>query len=152
MHILLFLHPDDKPRTQADIDRIVCAEVPDEELNPLIHKLVKEKMIHGPCGIYNSTSPCMINSRKKCEKEYPKLYQPITATSELGITTYRRRTVQEGGNLFIKKVKGEEKTFGNRWVVPYNPLLLLKYKCHINVEVCSTTGKFLNILIRNKYL
>ena len=141
MHILLFLHPDDKPRTQADIDRIVCAEVPDEELNPLLHKLVKEKMIHGPCGIYNSTSPCMCNPQKKCEKGYPKPYQLITTMSEQGITTYQRRTPQDGGNLFTKKVKGQEKTFGNRWVVPYNPLLLLKYKCHINVETCTTTGK-----------
>ena len=24
----------------------------------------------------------------------------------------------------------------NRWVVPYSPYLLLKYKCHINVEAC----------------
>ena len=141
MHILLFLHPDDKPRTQADIDRIVCAEVPDEELNPLLHKLVKEKMVHGLCGIHNSTSPCMVNSEKNCEKGYPKPYQTCTTTTEQGVTTYRRRTVQDGGNTFTKKVKGEEKTFGNRHVVPYNPLLLLKYKCHINVETCTTTGK-----------
>ena len=24
----------------------------------------------------------------------------------------------------------------NTWIVPYNPWLLLKYNCHINVEIC----------------
>ena len=26
----------------------------------------------------------------------------------------------------------------NRWVVPYNPKLLMMFNCHINVEVCSS--------------
>ena len=26
----------------------------------------------------------------------------------------------------------------NTWVVPYNPILLMRYNCHINVEVCSS--------------
>jgi len=29
-------------------------------------------------------------------------------------------------------------TVDNRWMVPYTPWLLLKYDCHINVEVCSS--------------
>jgi hypothetical protein len=29
-------------------------------------------------------------------------------------------------------------SFDNRWVVPYNPYLLLKYDCHINVEICTS--------------
>ena len=26
----------------------------------------------------------------------------------------------------------------NQWLVPYNPYLLLKYNCHLNVEICSS--------------
>jgi hypothetical protein len=35
--------------------------------------------------------------------------------------------------------------FYNRWVVPYNPYLTMRYQCHINVKVCSsiTTVKYL---------
>lgn len=25
----------------------------------------------------------------------------------------------------------------NSWVVPYNPYLLCKFDCHLNVEICS---------------
>ncbi|KAI5409892.1 hypothetical protein KIW84_055374 [Lathyrus oleraceus] len=34
--------------------------------------------------------------------------------------------------------KGRDRSVDNRWVVPYNPWLLLKYDCHINVEICSS--------------
>ncbi|RCV18220.1 hypothetical protein SETIT_3G282400v2 [Setaria italica] len=44
---------------------------------------------------------------------------------------YRRR--EDGQKV---KVRGEE--LDNRWVVPYNPVLLMWYNCHINVEICSS--------------
>ena len=139
--MLVFLHPEDKPRTPEDIDKIVCAEMPDEEVNPLLHKLVKDKMIHGPCEGFNAFSPCCLNPNKTCEKGYPKSFQDKTSTSETGHTTYRRRSPTQGGHLTQKTIKdGQKVMLGNRWVVPYNPYLLLKYKTHINVEVCTTTA------------
>ena len=44
---------------------------------------------------------------------------------------YRRR---EDG----QKVKVRKEWLDNRWVVPYNPVLLMRYNCHINVEICCS--------------
>jgi hypothetical protein len=33
-HTLVVLHPDDKPKTPEDIDRLVCAELPDKNIEP----------------------------------------------------------------------------------------------------------------------
>ena len=48
---------------------------------------------------------------------------------------YRRRSVEDGGRNFSKTVQGKQITIDNRWVVPYNPFLSLKFDAHINVEV-----------------
>ncbi|XP_074266852.1 uncharacterized protein LOC141590142 [Silene latifolia] len=44
---------------------------------------------------------------------------------------YRRRNT--GVHVIVR---GSE--LNNQWVVPYNPFLLAKYDCHLNVEICST--------------
>lgn len=51
---------------------------------------------------------------------------------------YRRRSPDQGGFTFTKAVRGRPFTYDNRHVVPYNPGLLRRYNCHINVEI--TTG------------
>ena len=38
----------------------------------------------------------------------------------------------------IKIIFSSQKNCSNRVVVPYNPYLLLKVRCHINIEVCNT--------------
>ncbi|XP_053152157.1 uncharacterized protein LOC128344988 [Hemicordylus capensis] len=128
-HILLILTENYKPKTEASIDSIVSAEIPDIEKTPRLHAIITKHMIHGPCGNHNRHSPCMSN--EKCTKEFPKEYQEQTVSNRNGYPKYRRRNTGES-----KMQKG--KPIDNRWVVPYNPFLALKYNCHINVEVCAS--------------
>ena len=87
-------------------------------------------MIHGPCDIAKKAAVCMRGG--SCSKQLPKKFTTTSSTKD-GYQLYRRRddsrTVEVGG---IK--------LDNRWVVPYNPYLLLKYNAHINVEICSTVS------------
>lgn len=50
-HILLFLDKKkDKYPTCSDIDRIISAKIPDEQINPYYYNYnaIKDYMIHGP--------------------------------------------------------------------------------------------------------
>ena len=55
-----------------------------------------------------------------CTKGYPKEFCEHTIESADGYPKYQRR--DNGRSLNVMNV-----TMDNRWVVPYNPLLLLKY-------------------------
>lgn len=37
-----------------------------------------------------------------------------------------------------RRVKIRGAKLHNRWVLPYNPGLLMRYNCHINVQACSS--------------
>lgn len=41
--------------------------------------------------------------------------------------------------LFRLHINIRNATLDNTWVVPYNPYLLTRYNCHLNVEICSTS-------------
>ena len=115
--------------------RTICAEIPDTTLDSILHRrlhrIVKRCMIHGPCGVAKKTDVCMRGG--SCSKQFPKKFTDTTSSTKDGYPLYRRRdnsrAVVEGG---IK--------LDNRWVVPYNPCLLLKYNAHINIEICRTVS------------
>lgn len=71
-HMLVCLYPDNRPKSIQDIDRLVLAEIPDKDLDPLCYNAVKNYMIHGPCGKDFPYSPCMFNG--KCIHHFPKRY------------------------------------------------------------------------------
>ncbi|XVF60918.1 hypothetical protein PTKIN_Ptkin08bG0086600 [Pterospermum kingtungense] len=75
-HILLWLDSQHKCRSQADVDRIISAEMPDPIATLIAHKVVLEFMIHGPCGSMKPNAPCM--SKLRCLKHYPKKFQSQT--------------------------------------------------------------------------
>lgn len=128
-HILLILVPEDKAWEKERVDKIVCAELPNKETHPRLFEVIKTCMIHGPCGQLNQNSPCMENG--KCKKEFPKDFCAETNCNVNGYPKYERK---DDGNFI--EIAGNK--VDNRWIVPYNPFLSLKYNAHINVEICTS--------------
>lgn len=135
-HILILSHPSNKYPGPEDINKIIIAEVPNPVKQPRLYNLVKNHMVHGPCGLANQKCLCMKDG--KCSKWYPKKFQDVTIVDQDGYTVYRRR---DQGNIVDKNGV----TLHSGHVVPHNPSLLMKYEAHINMEGCnqSTSIKYL---------
>ncbi|CAE1275461.1 unnamed protein product [Acanthosepion pharaonis] len=85
-HILLWLN--DKVDANK-IDDFISAEIPDPALDPLLHKIIKNYMIHGPCGANYEKRLCW-SSGSTCAKVYPvslsqkcRLRRMVTHCTEL---------------------------------------------------------------------
>ena len=134
--MLVILRPRDRPRTGAEVDTMVSAELPDPDESPQaarLQEIVLTSMVHNECGDAHRTAPCMKDGR--CTKRFPK---PLCAETEWRedrtYPQYRRRGPGDGG----QQAEHRGRIVTNEWVVPYNPLLSHRYNCHINVEVCSS--------------
>ncbi|XP_031125091.1 uncharacterized protein LOC116027528 [Ipomoea triloba] len=133
-HFLIILKDKCHAMSPSFVDNFVSAEIPDKHLQPALYDLVKKHMVHGPCGFLNPNCPCMTQRKCKsaptCKSKYPKLFSDATEFADDSYPIYKRRNTP-----FLVHVKGFN--LDNRWIVPYNPQLLLKFDCHINVEVCE---------------
>ncbi|KAK1404219.1 hypothetical protein POM88_003824 [Heracleum sosnowskyi] len=110
-HIVLWLAIGDKLTTPADIDTMVCAEIPDKETDVVGYNAVSQFMMHGPCAEANPRCPCMQNN--VCTKFYPKIFTNVTHVAVDGYAAYRRRDT--GRTMEVNKIY-----LDNRHVVPYN--------------------------------
>ncbi|XP_038719916.1 uncharacterized protein LOC120012542 [Tripterygium wilfordii] len=136
VHMVVWCHSSNKCQFPTDIDRFISAEIPDESTEPLLFDTVKRFMVHGPCGVARPSSSCMSDGR--CTKHYPKFFHQETTIDENGFALYRRR---DDGKTIFKNGHALD----NRFIVPYNKDLLLRYQAHVNIEWCnkSTAIKYL---------
>ncbi|XP_020097133.1 uncharacterized protein LOC109716214 [Ananas comosus] len=128
VHILVWLHPDHKFPTVADIDLIISAEIPDRDIDPTGYVVVSKFMIHGPCGSANLKAPCM--GKGRCSKYFPREFRNETIVDKNGFAIYRRRN----SGRFVTK---NGINLDNRYVVPHCLPLIVKYQAHINIEWCN---------------
>ena len=135
MHLLLIMHPDAKPRDSEALDEIISAELPSEQHEPELFRVVTKMMLHGPCGPRYPKAPCMEGDGpdRVCSKNFPKEFRDTTILENERMPIYRRR---DNG----REVRKGNFVYDNRWVVPYNKWLSRKYGCHVNVEYVSTHG------------
>lgn len=143
-HILLILEQGAKIKSAEEIDSVVSAQIPDPNQDAELYETASRVMLHGPCGAPQFTkAPCFTDGRGppgKCSKRYPHDFRPATIVESDGYPLYAR---PDNGRKITKRVRQADGTmtdfdFDNRRVVPYNPYLLKRYDCHINVELCSS--------------
>ncbi|KAL8115814.1 hypothetical protein AgCh_022349 [Apium graveolens] len=107
-HMLIWLHPNDRPKTTEQIDKMVSAEIPDPSIDPVGYEAVKNYMIHGPCGTDCVKSSCMVKGC--CIKHFPKRYNSHTYFGDCGFPIYKRRktgiTVKKKGIDLDNRIKG----------------------------------------------
>nr|KAJ0185931.1 hypothetical protein LSAT_V11C900473150 [Lactuca sativa] len=115
---------------KREYDEIVSAEIPNERSNPHLFRMVVKYMLHGPCGDLNPKNVCM-KKKGYCKNFYPKAFCDVTTQNNDAYPAYRRR--DNGVKVIVRGAK-----LDNRWVVPYNPYLLCKFDCNVNIEICST--------------
>ena len=125
MHLLVFLEEPDKIHTMEQVDAIILAEIPDPAIHPQLHQAVSKYMLHGPC----TPQRCIENN--VCKKHFPKAFTTQTIIKEDGYPDYacpeNNRSIQKNQN-----------TFDNSHVIPHSRELLVKFNCHINLEVCGS--------------
>jgi Helitron helicase-like domain at N-terminus len=112
----------EKIRTPEQVDEFCTTEIPDPKDDPVLYELVTTKMVHQECG-----PRCMKND--KCAKGYPM--------------AWREETTLDDGRGFVAMARPLEsplpsfelrnKRYDRRSIVPYNPYLLKRIGCHVNI-------------------
>ena len=124
MHLLIFLAEEDKPHTVEQINGMISAQIPDQELFPALYQAVSKYMIH-------DCSPGHCLEHGVCKKCFPKSFNVQTILKDDGYPEYawpnNGHTVQKG-----------EKTYNNTHVVPRPRELIVEFNSHINLEVYAT--------------
>ncbi|CAN1842066.1 hypothetical protein LINPERHAP1_LOCUS36728 [Linum perenne] len=108
--------------------RTIAPEIPNRHLDPKCYEAVTKFMIHGPCGSLNPKSSFTVDG--KCTKHFPKKFCSQTTIDADGFPRYRRK--EDGVFVTANNI-----TLDNRFVVPYNRYLLLRFQAHINLEFCN---------------
>ena len=155
-HCLLKLR--NEPRTPAEVDALISAEIPGHD-DPILRQLVIDHMIHGPCGQLNRNCVCMEqvchapdkrlkvqkrnaqvgdSHRRECKIGFPFTFAKETHLDDDTFPVYMRRSPEDGGETFENKMG---LVVDNRWVVSFNREILLMWEGHANLKlVVSVIG------------
>ena len=133
VHILLIFDSADAQLSEEQIDDLVSAEIPTQE-GELRQKVLRH-MIHNDCEANRGCMCCQRTGR--CRWRFPRALNARTVWADDGLyPNYRRRG--RAGMVTMPDGRNNTRQVNDRWVSTYNPYLLSKYDCHINVEVCAS--------------
>jgi hypothetical protein len=95
MHLLLFLHPDDRFLDAVYIDEIGSAELLDQLLDSTgeLTKIVQSAIVYGLCGTDHPP-----NNPLQCTKRFSRSFQPAATVQEDGYLLVMSGQVQRNCN------------------------------------------------------
>ena len=126
-HVLFWLEkiPDlnDGAAVIQFIDKVISSEIPDENLDPELHALVKKYQSHVHYKKY-----CLNNKRKKCRFKFP--FPPCTATHlvPLGIAHVDLPT-----NMFYRTKRSANAGYINS----YNPTIIRHWRGNTDIKLVN---------------
>ena len=137
----------DGPNTPDLMDSWVWAQLPSASIaEGRLREKVLKFMVHRHCGANNPNSPCMETNRqsrrKYCNKYYPQPFRSTATVNEKSGRAEYKRTDNGDTATIRQKVEDvwKDVTIDNQLIVPYNPYLLLKFDCHICVDVVTAAS------------
>ncbi|XP_074328238.1 uncharacterized protein LOC141666143 [Apium graveolens] len=110
VYMLIWLDAESKKNLKKNVDKFVSAEIPDPLLDLVGYRVVKEFIIHSPCGLQNVKSPCMKDLY--CIRHFPKKYCARTTFDDSGFPMYMRRRT----NIIVEIRKVE---LDNQWPIEF---------------------------------
>lgn len=144
---LIIKFEGDSPGVRGEIDKWVRAQLPPSTIcKGRLRDLVLKYMVHRKRGTFNPNAPCIPTdnkaNKKLCKSFYP---QPFRSRAVVNEKTGRVEYCRPNNNdcaLVQQHVDGVSRQVRvtNQDVVPYNPYLLLKYQCHIYVDVVTSSS------------
>jgi len=83
MHLLVFLHSEDRFSIPEQIDEIISAELPSNIDDPTrdLQEIIGSPIVYGPYGPNHLHSPCIINSSSTSAKKNLRYNSPYGVTT-----------------------------------------------------------------------
>ena len=151
-HIVVILAAADRAHNVNAINSLSTAELPPlpdigdrsdlANIQRRLRALVLEHMVHNDCsGPDGRNCKCYDANKDGCSGNFPfDFCEETTLGDERQKARYRRRKGAPWTATVPcdrRKSATGTRVVTNQWIVPYNAALLLKYTCHLNVEVVT---------------
>jgi hypothetical protein len=117
MHLLLFLHQDDKIREPKTADDVVSAQIPDPVTQPLFYETVTKNMEH------------VVLDTQKPSVWWIRLARSITLRSFKSRPSFQTTGIlcMPDQTMVAPLKTRRHNPHDNRDIIPYNPYLVAKY-------------------------